>query len=102
MITDQAAIKFSNEQVRRCADQMGRFYYLAKQMVDTWNANSYSVIFPNDDTLVADGATQDGRKPVTGAHVNEMVFAATQFVASFEQGSNAILNNVLQVSVNPN
>ena len=80
---------------------MGRNYFRAKAIVDQWNAQSLSAVIPNDASPIMDGADTDGRSLITGANVTNIITRAMEVIADYEAGSNAKLNTVLKVAVNP-
>ena len=100
-ITDVEAVRFANEQIRPVADKLAQFYYLAKSVRDQWFARGMAARFPNTTDVVEDGSAKDGRPRITGADVNNLITRLDEIVTSFEAGSNAKLNTVLNVAVNP-
>lgn len=101
MITDLVAIKFSNEQIRRCADQIGNIYYFLKKASDTWDSNNYATFFPGKGTLIDDGSTSDGRNQITDADVLAFMSFTQNFLSEFEANQSAYLNLILKIAVNP-
>ena len=103
-VTDTSAIAFCNKYVRTAADERAKDYYRAKITVNQWFAQNMSALIPNDSTAVNDGAQQpngDGRPVITGAMVNNIITRCQDIITDFEATSNAKLNTVLQVAVNP-
>ena len=94
------AVTFTNERIRPMADKLARIYYESKALVNDWFAqNVGSVILNNADTV--DQPVMDGRRVVTGAECTNVVTRAIELVADMEANSNAKLNTVLAVAVNP-
>jgi hypothetical protein len=101
-ITNPEAVKFCNEKVRTSADKLGQLYYVAKAVSQEWTANSLGSIITNSaDDDVIDGSATDGRHPITGADANNIINRLTEFVTDMEANTNAKLNTVLGVAVNP-
>jgi hypothetical protein len=101
MITNPTAVLFSNTQVRPMADLLGQAYYAAKQIVNNWNATGMSSLITNDSNVIVDGSATDGRNQITGAQATNIIVQAEAFISTYEAGSNAVLNDILQVAVNP-
>lgn len=102
-ITNAEAVKFCNEKVRVAADKLAQLYYTAKAVSQEWTANDLgSVIAYNNGDLVVDGSAQDGRHPISGIDVNNLITRLTEIVADMEAGGGAKLNTVLAVATNPN
>ena len=101
-ITDPEAVKFCNERVRVAADKLAQAYQFAKLVTQEWYATNMSkkLAFDNADTVV-DGSKDDGRHPISGIDVNNLITRLTELVADYEAGSNAKLNTILKVAVNP-
>jgi hypothetical protein len=99
-ITNPQAVRFCNERVRVAADALAKLYYLAKAIRNEWDATGMSALIAyNNGDLVVDGAASDGRPPVTGISVNNLVTRLTEFTADMEANSSAKLNTVLAVAV---
>lgn len=101
-IVNPTAVAFANNYIRRAADRKAQDYYYSKQVVQSWNAQSLSALFPNDTSNVVDGSATDGRPPITGAMVNNIINRASETIADYEATSNAKLNTILQVAVDTN
>jgi peptidoglycan hydrolase-like protein with peptidoglycan-binding domain len=99
-IVDPAAISFCNTKVRPTADVMLQMYWTAKSIIATWNALTMSGKIPNDASVIVDGAATDGRNIINGIQATAIITQATNFVATFEAGGNAVLNVITQVAVN--
>ena len=99
-ITDVAAIKFSNEQIRPLADMLASLYYRAKTVVDDWNATTMSGKIPNTTDVLIDGAAEDGRTIINGIDATAIITRAQEFITDYEAGSKAKLNTVNKVAVN--
>ncbi len=83
-------------------------YYKFKVALALWSANGQNItaLVPNDSSPVADGseltnARPDGRSPITGAHVNNVIARMNEHVVDMEASGNAKLNTLLAVCVNP-
>lgn len=104
-ITSPEAIAFSDRRVRTIADKLAQVYYAAKAVRDEWYANNMGVVFPLADDL-RDASnplegTADGRHPVTGNDVTNIIVRCEEIVLGFEDSGNAKLNTILAVAVNP-
>ena len=102
-ITDPEAVRFCNEQVRVGADKLAQMYYAAKAIKDEWIANpnlATLIAFDNPDDVV-DGSATDGRHPISGIEVNNLITRLGELITDMEAGGNAKLNTVLAVAVNP-
>ena len=100
-ITDPAAVKFSNEQVRPAADKAVQFYWWLKAVQAQYNAApSLASNLPNDSSVVVDGSAQDGRNQITGADVNAVLTQLAALITSFEANNSAILKVFSKVAVN--
>ena len=99
-ITDPAAIAFSNNQIRPSADRYMSTYWWAKQLVADWTSKGLSSLFPNDSSVVVDGAATDGRTVITGADVNIIVSHVSALITDLEASSNLKRNQIQKVAVN--
>lgn len=107
-VTDPSAIAFCNNYVRVAADKRAQDYYWAKRTLQQWNSG-LSALFPNDATVVADGAAPngtttvggDGRRLIKGSDVNNVINRCQDIITDFEATTNAKLNTILAVAVNP-
>ena len=100
MNTNKQAVKFSNEKIRIAADKLAQAYYFAKLVRDEWFANNMGAVFPAEET-VDDGASADGRQPVTGNNILLVVGRCEEIIADMEANGNAKLNTLLSVATNP-
>lgn len=102
-ITNPEAVKFCNERVRVAADKLAQLYAVAKSVEQEWTANDLATIiaFDNPD-LVVDGSASDGRHPISGEDVNNLITRCSEIVTDLEANSSAKLNTILKVAVNPN
>jgi len=98
-ITNPEAVRFCNERVRVVADRLAQAYTLAKQVQAEWFANSMAELLPNDGSLVIDGSATDGRHPITGANVTNIITRCGELITDYEANTNAKLNTVLGVAV---
>lgn len=101
-ITNPEAVAFCNSKVRVAADKLAQLYYTAKSVSQEWTANGLGdiIVYSNSD-LVVDGSASDGRHPISGIDVNNLITRLTEIVADMEASSNAKLNTVLAVATNP-
>ena len=99
-ITDPSAIAFSNTKIRPAADRLIQLYYWAKSAQSQFTAQSLGSLFPNDSSLVVDGAATDGRTQITGFDVNVVLSYLGSFITAMEASSNLELNQVGKVAVN--
>lgn len=102
-VDDSTAIAFSNDEIRTVADNFAQLYNKCKGIQNRWNALGGASMIPNTvgDTI-QDGSPSDGRPVIDGAKANNVMTRVIEFVTDMEAGSNAKLNTVLQVAVNPN
>lgn len=99
-ITNPEAIRFCNERVRVAADKLAQLYYVAKSVGQEWTATGLGdIIAYNNGDLVVDGSATDGRHPISGIDVNNLVTRLGEIVTDMEANSNAKLNTVLAVAV---
>ena len=101
-ITNQEAVRFCNERVRVAANKLNAAYKFAKEVAAEWNANpdlATNIGYDNTD-LVVDGSATDGRHPVSGVDVNNLVTRLTELSADYEAGGGAKLNTILAVATN--
>jgi hypothetical protein len=99
-VTNAQAVAFSNNRARRMADLLYSAYLTAKSLVSEWNAQNVSDVVPNTSDLLVDGSALDGRAPVTGAQVTNIVTRCQELIADYEAGGSAKLNTVVAVKVN--
>ena len=100
-ITDPQAIRFCNERVRVAADKFGQLYNWCVSVQNEWAAQGIGALIPNDSSPIIDGAQTDGRPLITGADVNTLAARVTEFISLLEANTNAKLNHILKVAVNP-
>lgn|SRR5579871_1791686 len=106
--TNAQAILFANTRIRPFADELYSTYLTAKSLLNQWNAQSVSTAIPNDSTVIADGSATDGRAPIIDAQATNIITRAQELVNWMEADSltggtvtNAVLNTVVAVAVNP-
>ena len=98
-ITNPEAIRFCNEKVRPAAARLAKAFYFAKIAYAEWTANGMGdIIAYNNADLVVDGAGTDGRHPITGISVNNLITRLSELIADYEASSNAKLNTILSVA----
>lgn len=98
-VTNPLAIKFSNEDVRPHAENAVRLYYAAKSILDFWNTNGGSTVFPAGAGRVEDGAAADGRTPITSDDVLAFITSLNTFVTNMEASNKALLGTYIKPSV---
>ena len=98
--TNPQVIAFCNAHARPMADSMASNYWTAKKIVTEWNSLNLAALILNDGTLIADGSATDGRSPITGQMVTNLIVRATEIVTDYEAASAAKLSTITQVSVN--
>ena len=100
-ITDASAVQFSNTRIRPMADKLAQVYYLCKAIQNLWNGENWSALITNTSDIINDNAPTDGNRPITGVQATNIIVQAEAVVTMFEANSNAVLNDVLQVAINP-
>lgn len=100
-ITNPQAVRFCNERVRQAADRFGQLYNWCRAVRDEWTAQDIASLIPNTTDLVVDGSATDGRPPITGADVHTIKDRVLELITLLEADSNAKLNEILRVAVNP-
>ena len=100
-ITDPQVIRFCNEEIRPLCDRYVTLYWWCKELIAIWDAQGLVNIVPNTADLVADGTDVSGRGRISGALAHAAVAQAQTLVGEMEANSNAILNAVLQLAINP-
>jgi len=79
---------------------MSQMYWMAKSVIQQFNANGLAGTITNDQTQIADGAATDGRTVLTGADINVLISLAQGIVNQFEANSNLQLNQISKPAVN--
>jgi len=100
-ITNSEAVRFCNEKVRTVADRFAQLYYAAKAVADEWTANNLGTLFVSGEGPVVDGSATDGRHPLSADDVTLVIVRCNELVADLEANSNAKLNTLMNVAVNP-
>lgn len=95
------AVRVANEKLRPLADKLGQLYNLIKALAAEASAENWTALFPNDATVIDDGADVDGRAPVTNAEMATLIGVGSAYLTFMEQNSNANRNVVLKIAVNP-
>ena len=99
-VTNPQAIKFCNERIRTIADQFSRAYKQANEIVAEFELKGLSELIPDSqDAAIIDGSEQDGRTPINGRDVWEMVRLSQDLIA-MGTGPNTKLPTIVKVSVN--
>ena len=84
-ITDEKAIKFSNEQVRPMAEMLRNLYYTSKAMNADW-FNGVNVLIPYDNTeILQDGREINGDNLLSGQDIGGIMTQVGQFITQMEQ-----------------
>jgi hypothetical protein len=97
-------VKFSNEKVRICADSILQSYNTMKQFIEHYETLIETM--PNTDEQIADGSHSamgqfaDGRKPITGAQVNQLKIDVENLISVFEMLDGEMKKRILNISVN--
>ena len=101
--TNSQVIKFCDTELRPLADLYSQLYWRCKAVAAQWSAQGMGTLIPNTSDLIADTATTgpDGRPPITNAMVNTFASSVTAFIADLEGNSDAKLNTLNQIAVNP-
>lgn len=107
-ITNQEAIRFSDEKIRVVTDLFAQLYNHGKSVADEWDSRAMQALIPNDanETLIdsafgTDGSDGDGRPVITGQDITRViVLLVKQFIDDFEADSNLKLILALRVAVN--
>ena len=99
-ITNPEAVKFCNEKIRVAASRYAALYFKAKEIAAEWAANpdlATNMAYDNTD-LVVDGSAKDGRHPISGVDVNNIINRLNELVSVLEADGHAKLNTVLGVA----
>lgn len=100
MITNPSAVKFCNERVRVLADQIARVHTTIGLLAAEWEAKGLGDLIPDDaKEIVEDGSSVDGRTPISGADVHQMLSLVKDLLA-MGSGPNTRMPTVLKVAVN--
>jgi len=99
-ITDPEAIRFCNDRIRVAVNRLNSAYRFAAETRDEFLANSMGEMLPNTADLVVDGSATDGRHPITGVNVNEVIALLVEYLNNLEANSNAKLHQILNVATN--
>jgi len=99
-ITNPEAVRFCNERVRVAADKLATAYLFAKAVSAEWYANNLGELLPVSADPVIDGSAADGRHPITGNDVSNLITRLSELVADYEANDNAKLNTILGIAVN--
>ena len=99
-IDNPQARKFCNERIRVLADLFSRGYREANAIIAEFELKEISNLIPDDASeVIVDGAESDGRTPINGHDVWEMVRLAQDLVA-MGTGPNSKVSTIVKVSVN--
>ena len=83
MITDNEAIRFSNEQVRPKCEEMRNLYYKLKALTTYWQ-DTLSRIIPNDSNELLEDSRDDVTQ-LSGADIYNFIAEAGKFITAMEQ-----------------
>jgi hypothetical protein len=100
-ITNPEAVRFCNERVRVAANKLNAAYKFAKEVQAEWFANDLATIIAyNNGDLVVDGSATDGRHPISGIDVNNLITRLSELTTDYDANSSAKLNTILAVATN--
>jgi len=92
-ITDERAIKFSNEQIRPMAEKIRDLKFELESMLTDWNGG-INVLFPVDpDDMLEDGREANGDSRLSG---NDVVGIVVQASTIFNQLDGVGVMDVIQ------
>lgn len=100
-IDNAEAVAFANNRARPASDRSAQLYWWSKAMIQEWYANDLGGLIPPTDDVIDDGSAADGRHPITGNDVNNLITLLQGYVTQMEANGNAQLNVVLGISPNP-
>lgn len=98
-ITSPQAVRFANDRVRIMADAIESLIETARRYLNEYTAIGGNALFPDDASVVLDGAASDGRKIMTGAMVRSVNARAYELLTDYTANAEAKLATVRQVSV---
>jgi hypothetical protein len=76
-------------------------YKFAKEVQAEWFANDLGTIIAYDNgDLVVDGSATDGRHPITGIDVNNLITRLSELTTDYDAASSAKLNTILAIATN--
>lgn len=107
-VTDAGTIQFLNQYVRPLADLLAEAHTQAKLVCFLWEAKGYNALVPNDASTIDDGSmtggafpgSPDGRTPIVGSDVNNLIAIAAAFYQNNEANSNANIMQIGKIAVN--
>ena len=83
MITDEEAIRFTNEIVRPYCEKMRNMYWEFKALTPYW-IDTISAMVPNDvNEILVDGRDTDTE--LTGADITNFIIEASKYMAAIEE-----------------
>ena len=100
-IENPQAVTFANEYVRPGGDRIAQLYYTLDLMEDVWTAQNVASLIPDTTDVIVDGSGTDGRPPITGADVRDLIGWSQSFTNDMEANNNLKLKIVLGIAVNP-
>lgn len=101
MNTNPQAVRIANEKLRKVADKAAGLYGVLKLMQAEATAEGWLPLFPNDADTIGDGSQTDGRTIMTNAEARALLAHMGSIITFFEANSNAVRDNVMKWSVNP-
>lgn len=102
-ITDAAAIRFCNERIRPLADTIAKVYSQIQSIGLEYQSKNLGAVIPDDPTAIVQDSSvtnNDGRTPISGHDVNQMLALVTDLLA-MANGETTKIPTVLKVAVNP-
>jgi hypothetical protein len=93
--------KFANDKARRLADLLGGAYLSCRSVVTIWDTRNLIAMVPDTDDVIVDGSAEDGRPPMTGKQLRDLIATARSFCSRMEFNSNEELTRFMAVAVNP-
>lgn len=102
MIEDPRAVKFANERIRPLADKVASMWMALQAVGAEFQAKGIADVVPDKpDEIVADGSDVDGRTPISGHDIHQMIALIADLV-TMGNGDNSKIPTVLKCAVNIN
>ncbi len=90
-ITDERAIKFSNEKLRPYAELMRKCHHELSTVIAEWNGGINS-LFPNETTnIIEDGRTAEN--PLSGADANSLITRMINIMSAIDDPAEMVVIN---------
>lgn len=91
MITDDRAIKFSNEKLRPYAELMRKCHHEFETVIAEWNGG-INALFPNEtDNIIDDGRTSEN--PLSGADANSLITRMMSIMSAIDDTAEMVVIN---------